>query len=287
MTNNTKKKILIYAVKYALAAVLIVFAVLPFIWVLSTSFNAAKSLLGAHLIPKETTINNYIDLLSNTDLPFAIWMLNSFKVTAISVILIIFVTCITAYSLSRFRFRSKKSVMMTIMILNVFPPILAMIAIYTMLQQLGGYIPFLGLNTHGGLILIYVATGMSINTLVVKSYIDSIPPELDESALIEGATRWQTFWLIVFPVIKPMVITIGILAMMATYGDFVIANLLLKGNDKITVMVGIFQFTQQRFNTDWGEVTAGTVLAAIPVIFVFFFTQKHILSGLTSGAIKE
>ena len=202
-------------------------------------------------------------------------------------LLIVGITCLSAYSLSRFRFRGKKTVMMVIMILNVFPGILAMIALYTLLQQIGTYIPFLGLNTHGGLICIYVAGAMSVNVLMVKAYIDTVPIELDESALIEGATHWQTFWRIVFPIIRPMFVTIGILAFMNTYGDFVVANLLLKGNDKITVMVGIFQFTQQRFDTDWGIVTAGTVIAALPVVLLFFAAQKQILAGLTAGAVKD
>jgi len=128
---------------------------------------------------------------------------------------------------------------------------------------------------------------MSINVLMVKSYIDSISQELDESARIEGASYWQVFWLIIFPVIRPMVITVAILAFMSTYGDFIIANLLLKGNDKITVMVGIFQFTQQRFDTNWGTVTAGTILAAIPVVVLFFSSQKYIIDGVMMGAIKE
>lgn len=275
------------AFKYFIAILLIIFALLPFIWVLSTSFNASKSLLGAHMIPEHLTLGNYTDLLSSTTLNFSVWMLNSFKISAISVLLIVAITCLSSYALSRFRFRGKRAVMMGIMILNVFPGILAMIAIYTILQQVGNYIPFLGLNTHGGLIAIYVAGAMSINVLMVKSYIDTVPVELDESAMLEGASAWQTFWRIVFPIIKPMVITVGILAFMATYGDFIVANLLLKGNDNITVMVGIFQFTQQRFDTNWGIVTAGTILAALPVVFLFFLAQKHILAGITAGAVKD
>ncbi len=274
-------------IKYIFAIVLIAFAVLPFFWVVSTSFNAAKSLLGAHLIPKVLTLGNYHDLLMNETLNFPLWMLNSFKVSIISVALIVVITCITAYALSRFRFKGKRAIMLSIMILNVFPGILAMIAIYTMMQQFGTYLPAIGLNTHGGLICIYVAGSMSINTLMVKAYIDTIAFELDESAIMEGASYWQTFWKIVFPVIRPIVVTIGILAFMGTYGDFIIANLLLKGNDKITVMVGIYQFTQQRFDTNWGIVTAGTVVAALPVVVLFFMTQKHILNGLTSGAVKQ
>jgi ABC-type maltose transport system permease subunit len=273
--------------KYLIALVLIVFAVLPFFWVVATSFNAARSLLGATLIPSVLTTNNYRDLLGNPNLSFGKWMMNSFKVSSISVCIIVLLTCLSAYALSRFHFAGKRTVMTAIMILNIFPGILAMVAIFVMMQQFGNYIPLIGLNTHGGLICVYVAGSMSINVLMVKSYVDSISVELDESALLEGATHWQVFWRIVFPVIKPMVITVAILAFMATYGDFIIANLLLKGNDKVTVMVGIYQFTQQRFDTNWGIVTAGTILAAIPAVVLFFISQKYIIGGLTLGATKE
>jgi len=280
-------KLLISLAKYAVAAALIVFAVLPFFWVIATSFNPARSLLGAKLIPSGATINNYRDLLTNRNLSFSMWMFNSFKISFIAVSIIVLFTCLSAYALSRFRFAGKQGVMMTIMILNIFPGILAMVAIYVMMQQLGAYLPFIGLNTHGGLICVYIAGAMSINVLMVKSYIDSVPFELDESAIIEGATYPQIFLNIVFPIIKPMVITVAILAFMSTYGDFIIANLLLKGNDKVTVMVGIYQFTQQRFDTNWGIVTAGTVMAAIPVVILFFVAQGQILNGMMAGAVKE
>jgi len=287
MVDTKRNKIAAGIIKYSIALVLIVFAVTPFLWIVATSFNASRSLLGATIIPKVLTISNYFDLLNNPNLSFGKWMINSLKITSIAVLLIVALTCISAYALSRFRFKGKKGVMMGILILNIFPGILAMVAIFIMMQQFGNYIPFIGLNTHGGLICIYVAGSMSINVLMVKSYIDTISVELDESALIEGATHWQVFWKIIFPVIKPMVITVAILAFMSTYGDFVISNLLLKGNENITVMVGIYQFTQQRFDTNWGIVTAGTILAAIPVVILFFVSQKYIISGLTLGAVKE
>jgi ABC-type maltose transport system permease subunit len=287
MVNYKHNKIIIGILKYTVALVLIVFAVTPFLWIIATSFNAARSLLGATIIPSVLTISNYQDLLGNPHLSFGKWMLNSLKISSISVTLIVLLTCVSAYALSRFRFKGKKGVMMGIMILNIFPGILAMVGIYMLMQQFGTFIPFIGLNTHGGLICVYVAGAMSINVLMVKAYIDSIALEMDESALIEGATYWQVFWKIIFPVIKPMVITVAILAFMSTYGDFIIANLLLKGNDNVTVMVGIYQFTQQRFDTNWGIVTAGTILAAIPVLILFFLSQKYIISGLTLGAVKE
>jgi len=263
------------------------FAVVPFLWIIATSFNATRSLLGATFIPRILTLNNYTDLLGNPNLAFGTWILNSLKISSISVCIVVCFTCLSAYALSRYRFKGKRGVMMSIIILNIFPGVLAMIAIYILMQQIGTYFPMFGLNTHAGLICIYVAGAMSINVLMVKSYIDTISIELDESALIEGANRWQVYWKIIFPVIRPMVITVAILAFMATYGDFIIANLLLRGNDKITVMVGIFQFTQQRFDTNWGIVTAGTILAALPVLVLFFISQRYIITGMTLGAVKE
>jgi len=273
--------------KYALALILIAFAALPFLWIIATSFNAARSLLGGKIIPEKLTLNNYADLLGNPSLPFLRWMFNSFKVSIVSTALIVLITCLSAYALSRFRFKGKRGVMMGIIIMNIFPGILAMVAIYAMMQQIGSLIPPIGLNTHGGLICIYVAGSMSVNVLMVKSYIDSIAKELDESAIIEGASWAQVFAFIIFPVIRPMVITIAILAFMGTYGDFIVANLLLKGNDRVTVMAGIYQFTQQRFDTNWGVVAAGTILAAAPAVALFFVSQKHLLNGLMVGAVKE
>lgn len=282
-----KSKAISYVFKYILAAILSVFAILPFFWIVMTSLNASKSLMGASLIPKMFTLTNYADLLTSKTLNYSMWFLNSLKVSGISVVIIIMLTTMAGYVLSRFRFRSKKYIMVSIMILNVFPGILAMIAIFAMLQDLGTYLPVIGLNTHGGLIAMYVSGSMSINVLMVKAYIDTVPESIDESALIEGASYWQTFWIMIFPMIRPIVITVAILAFMATYGDFVIANILLKGNENITVMVGIFQFTQQRFDTDWGVVMAGTVIAALPALIIFFVTQKHIVNGLTTGSVKQ
>lgn len=281
------RKVTSYIFKYILAAILCVFAILPFLWIVATSFNGAKSLLGANLIPKVLTLSNYTDLLTSKTLNYSMWFLNSLKISSISVVLIVFLTAMSGYVLSRFRFRSKKYIMVGIMILNVFPGILAMIAIFAMLQELGVYIPFIGLNTHGGLIAIYVSGSMSINILMVKAYIDTIPVSIDESALLDGASYWQIFWIMIFPMIRPIIITVAILSFMGTYGDFIIANILLKGNENITVMVGIFQFTQQRFDTDWGIVMAGTVIAAIPALLIFFLSQKHIVNGLTTGSVKQ
>jgi arabinogalactan oligomer/maltooligosaccharide transport system permease protein len=287
LVQSARTRAVGYTWRYLLAAFLIAFTLIPVIWVVSTSFNQAQSLSSARLIPRNPTISNYVTLLTRPSLDFKRRMLNSLKVSLIAVSAVVVLTCRAAYALSRFRFKAKKAVMMAIMLINVFPGILALIALFTMFQQLGDFIPALGLNTHGALIVVYISGSMSINTLMVKGYIDTIPREIDESCVVEGASYWQTFWRVIFPMIRPIVITVLILAFMAIYGDFIIANLILKGNEELTVMVGIFRFTQQRMNTDWGLVTSATLLAAMPTVLLFYFSQKYIIAGLTSKAVKQ
>lgn len=272
--------------KYVLAIGLVIFAIFPAFWVISASFNPAKSLTGGSLWPKDASLGNYTDLLQHEFFPYTTWLVNSFKITVISVTIIVFITCLTGYALSRFRFAGRRHLMTAILILNVFPAILAIVALFAMMQQIGTYIPLIGFNTHGGLIFVYVAGAMGINVLMMKAYIDAIPIEVDESALVDGATHWQLFWRIIFPMIRPIVITIAVLSFFAIYGDFIIARVLLKNTDKLTVMVGLMLFQTSRFDQDWGIITAGAVMAALPVVLIYLPLQNYVISGLTSGSVK-
>lgn len=279
-------KIIGLLVRYAIAVILILFAVIPALWVVSASLNPAKSLAGGTFFPQNPGISNYQELVTNEFFPYLTWLFNSLKIATVTTLLTVFLTCLAGYTLSRFRFTGRRSLMMAILILNVFPSILAMVAIFSMLQQLGLYIEWLGLDTHIALILIYVAGSMGINVLLVKAYIDSIPLELDESALVDGATHWQTFRHIILPIMTPIVITIGVLTFIASYGDFVIARVLLKSSDNLTVMVGLQLFQTDRFDQDFGMITAGAVLAAIPIILIYIPLQKYVIDGLTAGSVK-
>lgn len=272
--------------RYALAIVLIIFAVMPAIWVVSSSLNPAKSLVSGNFWPENPSLVNYEELVTNDFFPYLTWFGNSLKIASITTVLTIFITCLAGYTISRFRFKGRQQLMIAILILNVFPAILAMVAIFSMIQQLGLYIPFLGLDTHASLIFIYVSGAMGINVLMVKAYIDTIPRELDESALVDGASNWQTFYHIIFPIMRPIVITVGVLTFISAYGDFVIARVLLKSSNQLTVMVGLMLFQTDRFDQDFGMITAGAVLAAIPVIMIYIPLQKYVIEGLTAGSVK-
>jgi ABC-type maltose transport system permease subunit len=269
-----------------LAALLIGFALLPVLWVVSASLNPAKTLVGASLIPHNPGFVNYGDLINHPSYPYERWLLNSIKITVISVALTVTITTLAGYALSRFHFAGKRVFMNGILILNVFPAVLSIIALFGMMQQLGTQIPWFGLDSHWSLIAIYVSFGMGINVLLVKRYIDRLPRELDESARVDGASHGKVFRSIVLPLILPIIVTVSVLQYFAIYGDFVIARVLLRSTDSLTVMVGLLLFQTQRFEQDWGIITAGAVLATLPVVLLYIPVQKYVVSGLTSGAVK-
>jgi arabinogalactan oligomer/maltooligosaccharide transport system permease protein len=273
--------------RYLIALALIAFAVIPALWVVSASFNPAKSLASDTFIPRNPDLSNYSQLLADTNFPYVKWLLNSLKIALITSAATVLITATTGYALSRFRFAGRTGLMSTVLVINIFPSILAMVALYSMMQQFGSFIPAFGFDSHGGLIMVYIAGQMGINSLMVKAYIDAIPKELDEAAWVEGASYWQTFSQVILPMISPIIITVALLSFIAAYGDFIIARVLLKTSDQLTVMVGLFLFRSDRFDVDYGKITAGAVLAALPIIMLYIPLQKYVISGLTAGAVKQ
>ncbi len=275
-----------YAVRYVIAILLIVFAFVPVVWVVSASLNQSGSLVSIEIIPRNAGLQNYRGLFENRYYPFTTWLLNSFKLAGISTVLSVFSTALAAYALSRFRFYGRMQLMRAILIINIFPGVLSMIALYTIMQQIGTHVSFLGLDSHASLILIYTSGAMSINVFLVKGFLDSIPMEIDESALVDGATHWQIFLTMTLPLAKPILTTIGVLTFMAVYGDFILPRVLLQSADKLTIMVGLYLFQSADYAQNWGIFTAGAVVAALPVLALYMLLQNYIIGGLTSGAVK-
>jgi ABC-type maltose transport system permease subunit len=151
---------------------------------------------------------------------------------------------------------------------------------------LGTFIPFLGLNTLSGLSFIYLGGAMGINIWLMKGFFDTVPREIDESAMVDGATHWQIFWRLLFPLVRPVVIVVGLLTFIGVYGDFILARILLKSTPKLTVMVGLYIFQDAQFAQNWGVFTAGAVMAAIPIVILYLILQDYIAGGLTAGSVK-
>jgi len=213
------------------------------------------------------------------------WIMNSI-IVALSVSLITTaVTALAAYPFSRMRFKGRKYGIMFLLLIQMFPAIMYMIAIYTFLAFAGKYIPGFGLSKISGLVFAYLG-GIAYNMYLIKGYYDTIPDSLEEAALIDGATRWQTFVKIVLPLASPILAVIVILTFMSTFNEFVLAKIILQDVKQYTYAVGLYTFSTGPFETEWGLFTAAALIGMVPMVVLFLLMQKYIVGGLVSGAVK-
>jgi ABC-type maltose transport system permease subunit len=270
-------------IKYIVAAMVLAFSLFPIVWTISASFNPTGSIAAQTLIPAEPTLRHYERILAQD---FWTWMWNSFKVSSISAILVGLITLMSAYAFSRFRWVGRSQLLLVILLIQVFPAILAMVALFAILQQIGTYIPFLGLNTHGGLILIYMGGALGVNVWLMKGFFDSIPREIDESGKVDGASDWQIFWRLLFPLVRPIMVVSMILTFFGTYSDYLLPRIMITTASKFTLMLGLQTFLGNNFAQEWGPFAAGAVLGAIPMVTIYLLLQDYIVGGLTAGSVK-
>jgi len=275
-----------------LALLLIAFAVFPVLWIISASFDNSNSLATQKLIPVNAGVRNY-ERLFNMDPTFRFgelnywrWLFNSIKVSSISTILTLSLTTMAAYAFSRMRFTGRITMLKAILLIQAFPNLLALVALYVIVFQVGQIIPWLGLNTHAGLIMVYLGGAMGINIWLMKGFLDTIPREIDESGKIDGASNFQIFFYLILPLLRPILIVIGILSFIGTYGDFILARILLTDISQYTLMVGLQIFTAGQFDQKWGVFAAGALIGSIPIMIIYLSLQDYIAGGLTTGAVK-
>jgi arabinogalactan oligomer/maltooligosaccharide transport system permease protein len=274
------------AIRLVIAVFLVAFSIFPIIWMISASLNPTGSLATQTLIPTNAGFDNYRKLLSSIEFPFWRWLGNSIKIASITSVLSLAITTIAAYAFSRFRFRGRVTMLKSILLINVFPGLLALVATFLMISQAGDVIPSLGLNTHASLILVYLGGAMGINIWLMKGYYDTIPHDIDESAMVEGATDWQIFTKLILPLLRPILIVIAIINYIGTYGEFVLARVLLKSTEQYTLMVGLQIFSGAQFQQRWGVFAAGALMGALPIMIIYLVLQDQIVGGLTQGAVK-
>ena len=267
-------------------AAAVVFAAFPIIWIISASFNPSSSMATQQLIPPNASTVNYDELLDDPLHPFGLWLWNSVRVAGVTAFLVVLVSAFGAYAFSRFRFRGRRSLLLTILLIQVFPNMLALIALFLLLQQIGAYIPWLGLNSHGGLILVYLGTQMGVNIWLMKGFFDSVPRDIDESALVDGASHWQVFWNLIVPLVRPVLAVVGILSFVGAFNEFILASVLLRTTEQFTLMVGLYLFVTQNFSQTWGVFAAGALIGALPIVALYLILQDQIIGGLTQGAVK-
>ena len=273
-------------VRWLIALILIAFSIFPILWILSASLNPSNTLATATLIPENVSLENYYTLFNTPETPFGIWIWNSIKISSITTFFSVSITTLAAYAFSRFRFTGRVNMLKGILLIQVFPALLAMIAIFTLMTQFDTIVPALGLNTHAGLILVYLGGAMGVNIWLMKGFFDSIPRAIDESAMVDGATHWQIFTQLLLPLMRPILVVIAILTFIGTYGDFILARILLKSTDQYPLMVGLFLFTSGQFSQKWGPFAAGALLGSLPIMIIYLLLQDQIVGGLTQGSVK-
>ena len=272
--------------RLTVAFIAILFSLFPVFFIISAAFNPTGAISTSDLIPVYPTLKHFRELFSSTLNPFPLWLWNSLKVSGITAVLSVMITALAAYAFSRFRFKGRRNLLLTLVLVQVFPNLLAIVSLYLMLLQIGSYIPFFGLNSHAGLILVYLGGTMGMGVWLMKGFFDSIPRDLDESAKVDGASDWQIFWRIIFPLVRPILAVIGILNFIGTFNDFILASVLLQSKEKMTFMVGLYQVVAGQFNTQWGLFAAGAIVGALPIVILYLVLQDQIVGGLTAGAVK-
>lgn len=273
--------------KHLVLWICILFALFPVVWVISAAFDPSNSIAGQRLIPQNPSLENFRQLFNREEQPFLTWLYNSYKVATINSLLVVVVTALAGYAFSRMRFQGRRVGLIAIILIQMFPQMLMMVAIYLAVFWLGQYVPFLGLDTHAGLILVYMGGAMGANVWLTKNYFDTIPRSLEESAMLDGATPLQILVYIIIPLAVPILVVVFFLQFIAIYSEFILARVLLTSEHKLTMAVGLQSFIGDQYGKRWGVFSAASLVSTIPVMILFWLLQKQLVAGLTSGAVKN
>lgn len=268
-------------------------AIYPVLWVISVAFSGTQNLAFADVPPDpgffdrlravipwpaEWSLDNFRDVL--TDQPFARWILNSAIVAAATTVLGVFLACTAAYAFSRFKFPGRRAGMMSFLVSQMFPGTLLLVPLYIII------VSWLGLgNTFTGLVLVYAVTAIPFCVWMLKGYFDTIPIEIEESAIMDGASRQTIFFRIILPLAKPAVAVTALFSFMTGWNEFILAATFLDQEIKYTAPVGL-KFFVGGFSSQWGYFAAGSIIVSVPVVLLFLFLQKYLVSGLTAGGVK-
>jgi maltose/maltodextrin transport system permease protein len=273
---------------------LIAITLFPLLAIISISLRPGNFATGS-LIPAEISFDHWKLALgiavTNADgsitpppFPVLLWLWNSVKIAAVSAALIVVISTTAAYAFARLKFGHKQTILNTMLILQVFPVAVALVAIYAIFDGIGNHVPWLGVETHAGLIVAYLG-GVATHIWTIKGYFDTIPAEIEENAKVDGATHWQAFRLVLLPMAVPILVVVFVLAFIGVIIEYPVASVLLREEPNLTLAVGSkFFLYEQKYL--WGDFAAAAVLSGLPITLVFLFAQRWIVSGLTAGGVK-
>jgi maltose/maltodextrin transport system permease protein len=266
----------------------------PFLMIVSISLRPGN-FAGGHLIPQSLSLEHwrialgmsYVDAdgtLVKPPFPILTWIVNSLKVSVISAAASLLLSITSAYAFARLRFRGRGPLLRAMLLLQMFQPVLALVAFYAIFDRTGDVVPWLGLDSHWSVALVYTGY-LSQYIWLIKGYYDSVPREIEEAAAVDGATPFQAFVHVLLPMAVPILAVVFVLAFLYSMIEYPVASVLLRGEDKLTLAIGsrLFLFNQRYL---WGDFAATAILAGVPLTAVFLVAQRWLVSGLRAGAVK-
>jgi arabinogalactan oligomer/maltooligosaccharide transport system permease protein len=272
--------------RHLVGVIVTIFAVFPLLYVLSAALNSTGTLVGSNALFSKIDFGNFTALFDMPSRPFAQWFLNTMVVGGVTSAATVFLGAMAAYAFSRMRFTGRRVGLLSLLLLQMFPQLLAVVAIFLLLSGISEVIPALGLGSQLGLIMVYLGGALGVNTYLMYGFFNTVPQSLDEAAKIDGASHTQIFFGIIMRLVTPILAVVGLLSFIGISGEFVIASVVLTDPDSQTLAVGLYSFVAQQRSENWGVFAAGAVISAIPVMALFLFLQRYIVSGLTQGSVK-
>ncbi|TFE30598.1 sugar ABC transporter permease [Cohnella luojiensis] len=277
--KNTSTRIKLFF-SYVLLVVISVICLYPAVWIIISSFRPGGAMYSPTFLPDRFTMEHYTSLFNDKSFVFGRWYMNTLKIAVYSTIFGTLGTTIVAYVLSRFRFKARRTTMSTILVLNMFPSFMSLVAVFLLFYQ------FELLDTHLALIIVYSCGAPVGGAFIVKGFFDTIPRSLEESARIDGASHLKVFSRIMLPLCKPILIYMSVTIFVGAWVDFVLARFLLRSREQWTVAVGLWDLATNFRTANFTMFAAGCVLVAVPITILFMMMQRFIVEGLTSGANK-
>ena len=280
---------------HAVLILLLVVTLFPLAAIVSISLRPGNFSQGS-LIPREISFEHWLLALGfpyktpdgvvvNPPFPVLLWLWNSVKVATIASALIVTISTTAAYAFARLRFAFKTPILNGMLLLQMFPPVLALVAIYAVFETIGRYVPALGLETHGGLVIAYLG-GIGTHVWTIRGYFETIPVEIEECAKVDGASHFQAFFRVLLPMAVPILMVVFVLAFVGVIIEYPVASILLREENNLTLAVGSkYYLADQKYL--WGDFAAAAVLSGLPITVVFLAAQRWIVSGLTAGGVKE
>ncbi|WP_300267451.1 sugar ABC transporter permease [Microbacterium sp.] len=262
------------------------FALFPLLYIISASLNPGGTLLTANALFSNFSFDSYATLFQSPQHPYGAWFMNTLIIGLVTAAGTVLLGALAAYSFSRMRFTGRRFSLTALLVVQMFPQMLAMVAIFLLMVSIGDIFPAIGLNSRIGLIMVYLGGALGANTYLMYGFFNTVPASIDEAAKIDGAGHARIFFTIILRLVAPILAVVGLLSFIGTSSEFILASVILIDPEQQTLAVGLYKFVSDEFSKNWSVFGAGAVLAAVLPVALFLALQKYIVGGLTAGSVK-